>query len=63
MFSGSRYFVFVPADRAEISHFHESDGDEIWFYGEGCGMRIAVPTKGTKADVSSEAASEAGPDL
>ena len=37
--AGSIYFMLSPG---EISHFHEIDCDEIWFYHEGCGMRITV---------------------
>ena len=34
--AGSIYFLL---DRGEISHFHEIDCDELWFYHAGCGMR------------------------
>ncbi len=26
----------------ELSHFHELDSEEIWFYHEGCGIRITI---------------------
>lgn len=37
--AGSIYFLL---DAGEISHFHEIDCDEIWYYHEGCGVRITV---------------------
>lgn len=37
--AGSIYFLLEGAD---ISHFHQIDCDEIWYFHEGCGMRIAV---------------------
>ncbi|MBR2577466.1 MAG: cupin domain-containing protein, partial [Erysipelotrichaceae bacterium] len=37
--AGSIYFLL---DSGEISHFHEIDCDEIWYYHEGCGMKITV---------------------
>ena len=40
-FAGSIYFLL---DAGEISHFHEIDCDEIWYWHEGCGMCITVPS-------------------
>ena len=37
--AGSIYFLL---DGEEISHFHQIDCDEIWYYHEGCGMKITV---------------------
>ncbi len=37
--AGSIYFLL---DASEISHFHQIDCDEIWYYHEGCGMRITL---------------------
>ena len=37
--AGSIYFLL---DAGEISHFHEIDCDEIWFFHEGCGMKITM---------------------
>ena len=37
--AGSIYFLL---DRGDISHFHQIDCDEIWYYHAGCGMRIYV---------------------
>ena len=34
--------IFFLLDAGEISHFHEIDCDEIWYYHEGCGMRITL---------------------
>ena len=36
---GSIYFLL---DAGQISHFHEIDCDEIWYYHEGCGMKITM---------------------
>ena len=38
-FAGSIYFLL---DAGEISHFHQIDCDEIWFFHEGCGLRITL---------------------
>lgn len=35
--AGSIYFLL---DQKDLSHFHVIDCDEIWYYHEGCGMRI-----------------------
>ena len=45
--SGSIYFLL---DQDEISHFHVIDCDEIWYYHEGCGMRITVLKDGKKEE-------------
>ena len=37
--AGSIYFLL---DKNEISHFHEIDCDEIWYFHEGCGLKITV---------------------
>ena len=34
--------IFFLLDVGEISHFHEIDCDEIWYYHEGCGIRITM---------------------
>jgi len=41
--AGSIYFMLEGGD---ISHLHEIDCDEIWYYHEGCGMRITVLAEG-----------------
>ena len=46
-FAGSIYFLL---DRGEISHFHQIDCDEIWYYHEGCGMKITVLLDGKKEE-------------
>ncbi len=38
-YMGSIYFLL---DKEEISHFHLIDCDEIWYFHEGCGMKITV---------------------
>ena len=37
--AGSIYFMLCGGD---ISHFHQIDCDEIWYYHEGCGLKITV---------------------
>lgn len=37
--AGSIYFLL---DSGEVSQFHEIDCDEIWFFHEGCGMKITI---------------------
>ena len=37
--AGSIYFMLVKND---ISHFHVIDCDEIWYFHEGCGMKITM---------------------
>lgn len=34
--------IFFLLEAGEVSHFHEIDCDEIWYYHEGCGMKITV---------------------
>lgn len=36
---GSIYFLLEGGD---ISHFHRIDCDELWYYHEGCGMRVTM---------------------
>ncbi len=36
--AGSIYFLL---DRDDISHFHQIDCDEVWYYHEGCGLKIS----------------------
>ena len=36
---GSIYFLL---DGAEVSHFHQIDCEEIWYFHEGCGLRITM---------------------
>ena len=38
-YMGSIYFLL---EKDELSHFHKIDCDEIWYYHEGCGMKITV---------------------
>lgn len=47
---GSIYFLLKADD---ISHFHVIDCDEIWYFHEGCGMKITViDANGKVASVS-----------
>lgn len=45
--AGSIYFLL---DEGEISHFHQIDCDEIWYFHEGCGMKITVLADGEKKE-------------
>lgn len=45
--AGSIYFLL---DAGEISHFHVIDCDEIWYYHEGCGMKITMLYEGEKTE-------------
>ena len=46
-FAGSIYFLLSDG---EVSHFHEIDCDEIWYYHEGCGMKVTVLADGRKEE-------------
>ncbi len=37
--AGSIYFLL---DREDLSHFHQIDCDEIWYFHTGCGMKIYI---------------------
>ncbi len=37
--AGSIYFLL---DQDDLSHFHQIDCDEIWYYHGGCGMKIYI---------------------
>ena len=37
--AGSIYFLL---DKDDVSHFHQLDCDEIWYYHAGCGIKIFV---------------------
>ena len=41
--AGSIYFLLIGE---EISHFHEIDCEEIWYYHEGCAVKITCITDG-----------------
>ena len=45
--AGSIYFLL---DRGEVSRFHVIDCDEIWYFHEGCGMKIIVLADGSKEE-------------
>ena len=42
-FMGSIYFLL---EGDEISHLHVIDCDELWYYHEGCGMRVTLVDAG-----------------
>lgn len=46
--AGSIYFLL---DKGDISHFHQLDCDEIWYYHAGCGMKITVLKDGKIAEL------------
>ena len=57
-FMGSIYFLL---DGPEISHLHQIDCEEIWYYHEGCGLKITlVEMNGMQAPVPCKAAASAG---
>ena len=41
--AGSIYFLLAGKD---VSHFHKIDCDEIWYYHEGCGLKVFVLQNG-----------------
>ena len=41
--AGSIYFLLAGKD---VSHFHKIDCDEIWYFHEGCGLKIFVLQNG-----------------
>ena len=46
--AGSIYFLL---DKGDVSHFHQLDCDEIWYYHAGCGMKITILQDGKQKDV------------
>ena len=46
--AGSIYFLL---DAGEKSQFHQIDCEELWFYHEGCGVRITVFHEGSKEEL------------
>ena len=45
--AGSIYYLL---DAGEVSRLHQIDCDEIWYYHEGCGMRITALSGGEKRE-------------
>lgn len=45
--AGSIYFLL---DAGELSHFHQIDCDEIWYFHEGCGLKITALLDGKKEE-------------
>ena len=46
--AGSIYFLL---DAGEKSRFHQIDCEELWFYHEGCGVRITVLHDGSREEI------------
>ena len=46
--AGSIYYLL---DAGEKSQFHQIDCEELWFYHEGCGVRITVFHEGSKEEL------------
>ena len=46
--AGSIYFLL---DRDEISHFHQIDCDELWYFHAGCGLKITLLRQGKKQEL------------
>ncbi len=44
--AGSIYFLL---EGDQISHLHRIDCDEVWYYHEGCGLKITVLRDGQKS--------------
>ena len=42
--------IYFLLDGEESSHFHQLDCDEIWYYHEGCGMKITVLRDGNREE-------------
>ena len=45
---GSIYFLL---DGADVSHFHQLDCDELWFFHEGCGIRLIMLLDGREEEL------------
>lgn len=46
--AGSIYFLL---DKDELSHFHQIDCDEIWYFHEGCGMKVTMLTENGREEL------------
>ena len=46
--AGSIWFLL---DTGEKSQFHQIDCEELWFYHEGCGVRITVLHDGSREEI------------
>jgi hypothetical protein len=55
--AGSIYYLL---DAGEVSRLHQIDCDELWYYHEGCGMRVTALTDGEKREFLLGADVEAG---
>ena len=43
--------IFFLLDGEELSHFHQIDCDELWYYHEGCGLKVTVLTDGKRSQL------------
>jgi predicted cupin superfamily sugar epimerase len=43
--------IFFLLDGAELSHFHQIDCDELWYFHEGCGLKITMLLDGRKSEL------------
>ena len=55
--AGSIYYLL---DAGEVSRFHQIDCDELWYYHEGCGMKITALAEGEKREYLLGGNAEAG---
>lgn len=46
--AGSIYFLLAGE---ELSHFHQIDCDELWYYHEGCGLKITLLLDGVQSEL------------
>ena len=46
--AGSIYFLL---DKDDISHFHRIDCDEVWYYHEGCGIKVTMVYEGKMSEL------------
>ena len=46
--AGSIYFLL---DKDDISHFHRIDCDEVWYYHEGCGIKVTMIYEGKMSEL------------
>ena len=46
--AGSIYFLL---DKDDISHFHRLDCDEVWYYHEGCGIKVTMIYEGKMSEL------------
>ena len=42
--------IYFLLDKGDISHFHKIDCEEIWYFHEGCGMKVTMLTENGKEE-------------